>query len=631
MILNEQQQKVVEHPGGPLLVLACPGSGKTRCITERIIRLLDEEVSPVNILAVTFTNKAATEMAERIKERGYGHKLFISTFHSFCVKVLRKCCHLLNYKRNFSICDAAAQKSLLTKIVRNKGLNPKDLKYSPRYLISTLDSKKNQLLGNEEFELYLEQEQIEILREYQKTLKMSNSMDFGDLIYNTIKIFELEPRVRDAYAIKFEHLLVDEMQDTNKAQLELVKHLASYHNNVVALGDLDQSVYGWRGACIDNILKFEKIFKNAKTTHLGINYRSTPEILKVAENLINNNPNRRMIKLEAIRNTNNNPPIYKEYAQPENESEGIAEFIQEQKWHGYDYKDMAILCRTNALTRSFEECFRRREIPYVLIGTFGFYDRKEVKQAIAFMKFLANPEDAISFEEIINVPSRGVGPATLIKILEHAQSNKLSFIESCKESDKIKGVRKKTVDNLKYFVRILEKFDPRDPYYSIVDIFEDSKFLDHLRATDRSRNEHREDNVLEFLRGFYGYCKRTAKPSIAQYLQEIMLLTSADKDSSDDAVRIMTCHAAKGLEFDIIFIPGMEEDTFPHKRSVAENNLQEERRVCYVAATRAKNRLYLTRSQIRIGDSVPLRTIPSRFLIDMGIIDKEDWELNLEK
>jgi DNA helicase-2/ATP-dependent DNA helicase PcrA len=631
MILNEQQQRVVDHPGGPLLVLACPGSGKTRCITERIIRLLDEEVSPVNILAVTFTNKASTEMAERVRERGYGHKLSISTFHSFCVKVLRKCGHLLGYKRNFSICDDSAQKSLFTKIVRGKGLDPKELKYSPKYLISTLDGKKNQLLSNEEFELYLEQEQIEIFREYCKTLKMSNSMDFGDLIYNTVRIFEENPRVRDAYAIKFEHILVDEMQDTNKAQLELVKHFASHHNNVIAVGDLDQSIYGWRGACVDNILKFEKAFEGAQVAHLGINYRSTPEILGTAEKLINNNPNRRMIKLEARRGSNNKLPIYKEYDQPEKEAEGIAELIQAQKWHGYDYKEMAILCRTNMLTRNFEECFRRREIPYVLIGTFGFYDRKEVKQAIAFMKFLANPEDAISFEEIINVPSRGVGPATLIKILEYAQDNNTSFIQACRGADQIKGIRKKATGNLKFFTGILDNFDERDPYHSIVDIFEDSKFLSHLRATDRARNEHREDNVLEFLRGFYGYCQRTAKPSVAQYLQEIMLMTSSDKDTSDDAVRIMTCHAAKGLEFDVVFIPGMEEDTFPHKRSVAENNLQEERRVCYVAVTRAKNHLYLTRSKIRIGDSVPLRTIPSRFLVDMGIINKEDWELNLEK
>lgn len=627
--MNEQQMRVVEHPGGPLLVLACPGSGKTRCITERIARLLDEEVSSSNILAVTFTNKAAKEMAERIKQRGYGHSLTISTFHSFCVKVLRKCCHLLGYKRNFSICDANAQKSLFHKLVKERGLNPKDYKYAPRYLISMLEGKKNKLLSDDEFELHLKEDYVEIFRKYQKTLKMSNSMDFGDLIYNTVRIFEENPRVRDAYAIKFEHMLVDEMQDTNKAQLELVKHLASYHNNVIAVGDICQSIYGWRGACIDNILKFEEHFKGAEVAYLGINYRSTPEILSVAEKLIKENKGNLKVKLEAIRGSNTAPPSYDVYKQPEEEAEQIAEQIVNHKWKGYAYKDMAILCRINALTRVFEEAFRRKGIPYVLIGTFGFYDRKEVKDSIAFMKFLANPEDAISFENIVNVPARGIGPATLLKIMEHADEQNISFVEACKQSENIVGLRKKATSGLKYFLNILDNFDKRDPYNSLVDIFENSGFLDYYRGIDRTKNEHREENILEFLRGFHHYCKRTMKPSVDQYLQEIMLLTSADKDTEEDSVRIMTCHAAKGLEFDIVFVPGMEEDMFPHKRSIAENNVAEERRVCYVAVTRAKNHLHLSGSQIRVGDGAPLRTIPSRFLVDMGIIKKEDWELNL--
>lgn len=620
MLLNEQQQRVVDHPGGPLLVLACPGSGKTRCITERIIRLLDEEVSPNNILAVTFTNKAADEMAHRIKERGYGHKLQISTFHSFCVRVLRQCCHLLGYKPNFSICDDSAQKSLFSRIVNELGLDSKNWKYDPKNLISLIEKKKNYLTKDEEFELHLDQEQINIFKEYQKTLKASNTMDFGDLIYNVVRIFEKETKIRDAYATKYEHVLVDEMQDTNKAQLELIKHLVSQHNNLIAVGDMDQSIYCWRGACIDNIMKFEQCFKGAQIAYLSVNYRSTPEILAAAEKLINKNADRRMLKLETVRTSNAKQPVYKEYKQPEDEAEGIAEFIQAQKWHGYDYKEMAILCRTNALTRPFEECFRRREIPYVLIGTFGFYDRKEVKQAVAFMKFLSNPEDALSFEEIINVPTRGVGPTTLVKLLEHAQMNKISFVQACKDAANIKGIRKGTVGNLQHFLGILDKFDTRDPYHSIVDIFEDSGFLNFLRGTDRSKNEHREDNVLEFLRGFYNYCKRSPKPSVAQYLQEIMLLTSADKDTSDDSIRIMTCHAAKGLEFNVVFIPGMEEDIFPHKRSIDEGNVAEERRVAYVATTRAKDLLYLTRSKARVDDK-PITTLPSRFLVDMGFIE----------
>jgi DNA helicase-2/ATP-dependent DNA helicase PcrA len=247
------------------------------------------------------------------------------------------------------------------------------------------------------------------------------------------------------------------------------------------------------------------------------------------------------------------------------------------------------------------------------------------------MKFLSNQEDAISFEEIINVPSRGVGPATLIKIMEYAQEHDITFVQACKQAHEVKGIRKKAAGSLNYFIHLLEKFDKRDPYNSLTDIFEDSGFLDHYRATDNSKNEHREENILEFLRGFNGYCRRTAKPSVDQYLQEIMLMTAADKDTQDDSVKIMTCHAAKGLEFDVVFVPGLEEDIFPHKRSVAENNLAEERRVCYVAVTRAKSHLHLSGSQIRIGSGAPLRTIPSRFLVDMGIINKEDWEADLDR
>jgi DNA helicase-2/ATP-dependent DNA helicase PcrA len=621
MILNHQQQRVVDHPGGPLLVLACPGSGKTRCITERITRLLDEEIKPANILGVTFTNKAAKEMAERVRERGYGHKLLISTFHSLCVKILRKCGHLEGYKRNFSICDDAAQKNLLSKIVKGNGWDPKKAKYDPRKLAGISDGKKHMYLSDDEFEFGLDSDYVKIFREYQKTLKLSNSMDFGDLIYNVVKIFESNPKVKNAYAIKFKHVLVDEMQDTNKVQLRLVRHLASYHKNVIAVGDADQSIYGWRGACIDNIMKFTTHFPGAKIAHLTLNYRCTPEILSVAEKLINVNTNRHKVSLNAHRHTGDSV-TYDEYDQPEDEAEGIADYIGTHRYNGRDYKDMAILCRTNSLTRSFEECFRRKSVPYVLIGTFGFYDRKEVKNSIAFMKFLANREDAISFEEIINVPSRGVGPSTLIKLLEHAQENDVSFPEACRQSDSIKGVRKKTVSCLQHFMQVLDKFDNNNPYETLVDIFEDSGFLDYLRHTDRTKNEYREGNVLEFLRGFYNYCKRTAAPSIDQYLQEIMLMSASDKETSDDAVKIMTIHAAKGLEFDIVFVPGLEEDTFPHKRSVMDNSVQEERRVCYVATTRAKDHLHLTRSKTRITDSTPLGTVPSRFLVDMKLVEQ---------
>jgi DNA helicase-2/ATP-dependent DNA helicase PcrA len=622
MILNRQQQEVVDHKSGPLLVLACPGSGKTRCITERIISLIRKGDKPSSILGVTFTNKAANEMLERVEAKG-GHGILISTFHSLGVKILRRCGHIIGYKRNFTICDSSAQHTLFRRIVKNQGKDTKDAKYNHKRLVGIIEDKKNQLMSDEAFEFNLEPDMIEIFREYQKTLKMSNSMDFGDLIYNVIKLFEKEPKIQQAYSTRFKHILVDEMQDTNKAQLEMVKRLSSVHNNIVVVGDSCQSIYGWRNACIDNILKFGDHFDNTKTIFLGKNYRSTPEILEVAEKLINKNRNQIAIKLEATRESNKSVHVLK-HISPEEETEEIANIIQSHNYDGVSYKDIAILCRTNALTRLFEECFRRRSIPYVLVGAFGFYDRKEVKTAMAFMKFLANSEDAIAFNDIINVPSRGVGPATIIKILEYADKNKMPFVEVCRNIENVKKINKKAKNAISHFIKAMDDYDNNSPCSSLIDIFENCGFIEHLRYTDKLKQEHREENVQELLRAFSHYCSRKPNPTIDKYLQEIMLLTNADKEVSTESVSLMTCHAAKGLEYEVVFIPGMEEMIFPHKRSLADGTLEEERRVCYVAVTRAKDFLYLSHAGVRNVNNAPSGTMPSRFLEDMGLITI-DW------
>lgn len=623
MDLNDQQQRVVDHPGGPLLVLACPGSGKTRCIISRISAVIERGARPSSILAVTFTNKAADEMKERLHKTVDGEVL-ITTFHSLCVKILRKCGHLIGYKQTFTICDDSTQLSLLRKIVKNRGLDPSDDQYDPKRLIKIIEDQKNQLIPDDEFERDLSSDLVEIFREYRKTLKMSNSMDFGDLICKTIELFRTQPKIEQAYSAKFKHVLVDEMQDTNKSQLELVKRLASVHRNIIVVGDADQMIYGWRGACLDNILQFERHFPEAQVAYLGKNYRCTPEILAIAESLINRNRNRRAIKLEAIRKSGE-PIKVIDHGTPEEEAEEIASYINMYNYDGMDYSRMAILCRTNSLTRAFEECFRRRNIPYILIGAFGFYDRKEVKQAISFMKFLANPEDALSFEEIVNTPSRGIGPATVVKILEHAEKEKTPFIEVCRNIDGVKGVTSKAKNAIAHFMQVMDTFNANDPCKTLTNIFEDCGFLPNLRATDRANREHREDNVLELMRGFAHYCKRKANPSLDQYLQEVMLISAADNKPDADAVNLMTAHAAKGLEFDVVFIPGMEEGIFPHKRSIAENSLEEERRVAYVAVTRAKSYLYLSRARIRGATGGGMTgTIPSRFLEDMGLM-KIDW------
>ena len=617
MRLNDQQQQVVDHGHGPLLVLACPGSGKTRCITERIVSTIRKGASPSSILAVTFTNKAASEMKERVTAKG-GYGVMICTFHSLGVKILRKCGMLLGYKRNFTICDSSAQSALYRRIVKSQGKDIKEPKYHHKRLIGILEDKKNQLMSDEAFEFNLEPDMIEIFQEYQTTLRMSNSMDFGDLIYNVVRILEQNPKIQEFYSSRYKYILVDEMQDTNRAQLEMVRRLASVHNNIIVVGDSDQSVYGWRGACLDNILKFEQYFEGAKVVFLGKNYRSTPQILEVAEKLINKNKDRREIKLEAVRNSGDSVHVI-DTISPEEEAEEISGIIQSHEYKGVSYKDMAILCRTNAITRSFEECFRRRRIPYVLIGAFGFYDRKEVKTAINFMKFIANSEDALAFQEIINIPSRGVGPATVIKILEHADKNDLPFLDVCRNIGDVKKVTPKCRKAISHFIGVIDNYNPKDPHRTLSDIFEDCGFMEYLRYTDQLKHEHREDNVHELLRAFGHYCNRKARPTMDQYLQEVMLLSSADKEVEEEAVSLMTCHAAKGLEFKIVFIPGMEEGTFPHKRSIAEGSLEEERRVCYVAVTRCCDSLYLSWSKFR-GEHIG----PSRFLEDMGLIDNID-------
>lgn len=620
MILNSEQQAVVNHPGGPLLVLACPGSGKTRCITERIISLLDDDVPPSAILAVTFTNKAANEMKERIRQRGYGHNLMISTFHSFCVKMLRKYAGHLGYKRNFSIVDASDQLSIMRRIIRSNGLDPRDKKNDPKKFIRALENKKSLLIPDGVFEMNLKPIEISIFNDYQKTLKKTNSMDFSDLIYLTVRLFQDNETIQETEATRFKHILVDEMQDTNVAQLSLVKRLASVHNNIIVVGDADQSIYSWRNACVDNIIKFENHFEGAKTTHLSLNYRCTPEILSVAEQLISVNSDRQMIKLRAHRGSGV-PVQTLESDSPELEAEAIADQIEEQRFEGYDYQDMAILCRTNMLTRTFEECFRRRNIPYVLIGAFGFYDRKEIKTAISYMKFLANPEDALAFEDIVNTPSRGIGSATVLKILEYAEENDVSFLDACRKADQIKRINKKTIKSLNFFIKAIELYDPKDPHDSLTDVFEETGFLDHLRATDRENNEFREDNVLELLRTFNHYCVTSSKPTLDKYLQDVMLMSSSDADSEDDAVKLMTVHAAKGLEFHVVFIPALEEESFPHKRVIMENNIEEERRVAYVAMTRAKDHLYLSRSKTRNLHGSAIGALPSRFLVETGLAE----------
>jgi DNA helicase-2/ATP-dependent DNA helicase PcrA len=616
--LNEAQQAVVDYTGGPLLVLACPGSGKTRSLTELMIAMLERDVDPVSILAVTFTNKAADEMKERVLKRVPGNQVHISTFHSLCASILRTCAHLLGYKRNFSICDDGDQNTLMRRLIKLAGLDPKE--HDPKRYIGKLEKKKNTLTSDEDFyKGECDAVEASIFKDYQDRLKAANSMDFSDLLTNVITLFDKFPQVQEAYSTRFKYVLVDEMQDTNLAQLELVRRLVTAHGNIVVVGDADQVIYSWRQARPENILHFEKYFPSTKIIKLEENYRSTPEILAVAQRLIDKNTKRKQVELKATRGAGSHVK-YIEYQNLEDQAEEVARIIDGFRLDGHNYGDVAVLCRVNSLTRQFEESFRRNEIPYVLIGAFGFYDRKEVKTALSYMRFLANPEDVLAFEEAVGSPSRGVGTASVTKLVSHAVKNKTPFIDTLRAADKIKGVPKKAAESINSFLDCMARWDESKPVTSLNEIFESSGFVESVRSNDRAKGEHREDNVTEVLRGFASYCRRKQNPSISQYLQEISLLTSADDQDQENAVKLMTVHAAKGLEFPIVIVPGFEEEVLPHKRSIANGDIEEERRIAYVAVTRAMDHLILCRSLETFQSGGPTGSVPSRFLVDMGFV-----------
>lgn len=595
--------------------MAGAGSGKTRVLTHRIAYLMAEKhVAPWNILAITFTNKAAREMKERVESiLGPGaDDIWISTFHSMCVRILRRDIDRIGINRNFSILDTADQLSVIKGILKERNLDPK--KFDPRSILGTISSAKNELTEPGEFSKvaggYYDQVVSDVYADYQKKLLKNQSLDFDDLIMTTIKLFDRVPEVLEFYQRKFQYIHVDEYQDTNRAQYMLVKQLAERFQNLCVVGDSDQSIYRWRGADITNILSFEKDYPNASVILLEQNYRSTKRILRAANEVIKNNSNRKPKNLW----TENDEGIKISYYRGDNEfGEGqfVAGKIHQLHSSGKrKLSDIAILYRTNAQSRVIEETLLKAGLNYNIVGGTKFYDRKEIKDILAYLRLVSNPDDDISFTRIVNVPKRGVGATSLEKIASYAAINGLSFFQAIQQVDFI-GVSAKAANALDSFRQMIENLTNMQDYLSITELTEEildkTEYREMLKAEKSIEAQSRLENIDEFLSVTKNFEQKSEDKTLVAFLTDLALIADIDQldqqeeeSGGKDAITLMTLHAAKGLEFPVVFLMGLEEGVFPHSRSLMEEaEMEEERRLAYVGITRAEQELYLTNAKMR--------------------------------
>ncbi|MED3333653.1 DNA helicase PcrA [Bacillus velezensis] len=613
--LNPVQQEAVKTTDGPLLLMAGAGSGKTRVLTHRIAYLMAEKhVAPWNILAITFTNKAAREMKERVESiLGPGaDEIWISTFHSMCVRILRRDIDRIGINRNFSILDTADQLSVIKGILKERNIDPK--KFDPRSILGSISSAKNELIEPEEFAKtaggYYDQVTSDVYTDYQKKLLKNQSLDFDDLIMTTIKLFERVPEVLEFYQRKFQYIHVDEYQDTNRAQYLLVKQLAARLENICVVGDSDQSIYRWRGADIANILSFEKDYPSANVILLEQNYRSTKRILQAANEVIKNNSNRKPKNLW----TENDEGIKLSYYSGDNEF-GEGQFVAGKIYELHSsgrrkLSDIAILYRTNAQSRVIEETLLKSGLNYNIVGGTKFYDRKEIKDILAYLRLVSNPDDDISFTRIVNVPKRGVGATSLEKIASYAAMNGMSMFQAIKQVDFI-GISAKAANALDGFGAMIENLTNMQDYLSITElteeILEKTEYREMLKAEKSIEAQSRLENIDEFLSVTKNFEQKSEDKSLVAFLTDLALIADIDQldqkeeeSGGKDAVTLMTLHAAKGLEFPVVFLMGMEEGVFPHSRSLMEEaEMEEERRLAYVGITRAEEELYLTNAKMR--------------------------------
>ncbi|MEW9051625.1 MAG: DNA helicase PcrA [Neobacillus sp.] len=610
--LNPEQQNAVKATDGPLLLMAGAGSGKTRVLTHRIAYLIVEKrVNPYNILAITFTNKAAREMRERISKMmgGVADEIWISTFHSMCVRILRRDIDRMGYNRNFTILDTGDQQSVVKGILKEKNIDPK--KYDPRAILGSISSAKNELIDPEEYAKtaggYFEQVVSDVYEEYQKRLRKNQALDFDDLIMMTIQLFKRVPEVLEYYQRKFQYIHVDEYQDTNRAQYLLVKLLANRFQNLCVVGDSDQSIYRWRGADIANILSFEKDYPNATVILLEQNYRSTKRILLAANKVIENNMNRKAKNLWT-ENPEGNKLVYYRADSEQGEAQFVAGKIKELTRNGNcKLDDIAILYRTNAQSRVMEEVLLKSNIEYTIVGGTKFYDRKEIKDMLAYLRLISNPDDDISLQRIINVPKRGIGSSSVDKMANFAAMHDISIFQAL-DSVELMGLSPKITKSAREFSDLIRNYTQMQEFLSVTElveaILEKSGYTEMLKAEKSLEAQSRLENLDELLSVTKSFEESSEDRSLVAFLTDLALVADIDSLDEDgekaDSITLMTLHSAKGLEFPVVFLIGLEEGVFPHSRSLMEEaEMEEERRLAYVGITRAEQTLFITNAQMR--------------------------------
>ena len=627
--LNDRQREAVLHVEGPLLIMAGAGSGKTRVVTHKIAYLMDQnKVSPYEILAITFTNKAANEMKERVANliAVDVDKMWMGTFHSICVRMLRRDIEKIGYDRSFSIYDRDDQKTLIKECMKELNLD-KEM-YKENSLLAKIGELKNTQVTpdeyiNDNYGDFRERNIGEAYALYQKKLRFYNALDFDDLLIKGVELLRDNPALLKKYQERFKYIFVDEYQDTNKVQYQFVKLLSGYHNNICVVGDSDQAIYSWRHADITNILDFEKDFPGARVILLEQNYRSTEAILRVANQVIKRNTQRKHKNLWTDK-SEGNPAIYTRLDYSEEEAFFVARKIHHLLYKGYKLKDMAILYRTNVQSRPFEEAFMAEELPYKVVGGLKFYDRKEVKDIIAYLKFIQNPNDNIALKRIINTPKRGIGKATIEKMEAHADEKGESLYSAVLERGSVPGLSSRAINSITPFADSMNILMAKKELMGVKDFIQETMestgYIAELEKEGTIEAKTRIENIKDFLSVALNFETKNPEGTLEDFLASVSLLSDVDKTTDEEnVISMMTVHSAKGLEFPVVFLVGMEEGLFPITRSMDSlEELEEERRLCYVAVTRAEEQLFITSAKARTIYGRTEGTIPSSFLDEMG-------------
>ncbi|WP_114570592.1 DNA helicase PcrA [Exiguobacterium flavidum] len=626
--LNPEQAAAVKHTEGPLLIMAGAGSGKTRVLTHRVAYLMAaKQVAPWNILAITFTNKAAREMKDRISRLvgGVADDIWVSTFHSMCVRMLRRDIDQLGYDRNFTILDSSDQQSAIKLVLKEQNLDPK--KWEPRSMLAIISSQKNELRGPEAYAAIAtgpyEKVVADVYKGYEAVLRRNNALDFDDLIGKTTELFKASPETLAFYQKKFRYIHVDEYQDTNKAQYDLVNQLAAAHHNLCVVGDSDQSIYRWRGADIGNILSFEEDYPETEVILLEQNYRSTKRILDAANHVIKNNSTRKDKKLWTD-NLEGEKLVVHTAENERDEAFYIVQQIRNAMRYGMRLNEIAILYRTNAQSRAIEETLLKSNVPYKMIGGTKFYDRKEIKDVLAYLRLISNPNEDLSFARIVNEPKRGIGATTIDKLRDFADLQGVSLMEAIRDIE-LSSIAPKTAAKLTDFRDMINGLRQMQEFLSLSELVEEVLEKTGYRAVLKEEKtleaQSRLENINEFITVAQNFEKESDDKSIIAFLTDLTLVADVDSlDESDpgEQVTLMTLHSAKGLEFPVVFLIGMEEGLFPHSRALQEEDeMEEERRLAYVGITRAEKRLYLTHARMRSLYGKTNANRESRFLAEL--------------